>query len=837
MRRHTLEHDNIEQQIKSVITSPTRKFFNFKNISDNSKSILNFTRRTRRFSAPEKKYFDRLDNDAELDTIDEIGAIFLSMTLNGRPRLFSTPERQDLETIYENFLFDLYAIQHLDTMHVTRNEANATAGSFDETDIDRSRSSSKTNTDSTSKRARLQAVFSSRSNTNDKKTNVVLTNSVGVSSHRPNNTSGPGGGATAVVASAANNETNDDSDQRNVVAALAPYANTAVPVSPLRLPLGKSNLTSSASSSPSSMKERSNRRTRSGSNSDSQSVSDKSLFSKLFSKKPKKPLGTLITTTTKSINIDVNKKRQNLITQSSLSKDHGRSTINEEEECDDNDPNISTGSLSDTDCLDEKDDVINTSLSSTTTLFGSRTNSSSGKKSKATTHLVTLPTSDSQYYASMSSAPTGFSISYHKWLSKGSDDLRIQAAIGRLQQQNKKATAGGTSNLMSLFQDPNRSGTQSPTSMSGTTRTRVTTFSGQTIITRNSSSSDQPPTYCIRPSSASPTHDGDEPFISDDEIYTHFMKYNTCYDILPKSSKLVVFDTQLAVKKAFFALVYNGVRAAPLWDTKRQKFIGLLTITDFILILQKYYKEPHARIEELEEHRIETWRDVLREYERPLLSIKPSESLFEAVRILLENHVHRLPIIDPITNNAVFILTHKRILRFFYLYIYDWPQPSFMSKTLEELQIGTYDNLITIEETTTVIEALNYFVKRRISALPVVDKDRKLVNIYSKFDVIGLAPDKSYRNLNMTINEALSYRKERFEAVAKCYKHELLSACMERIVKAEVHRLVIVDNDQHVIGILSLSDLLHYIVIRPTKSENNTTTLVPPTTESNQEIA
>jgi 5'-AMP-activated protein kinase regulatory gamma subunit len=78
----------------------------------------------------------------------------------------------------------------------------------------------------------------------------------------------------------------------------------------------------------------------------------------------------------------------------------------------------------------------------------------------------------------------------------------------------------------------------------------------------------------------------------------------------------------------------------------------------------------------------------------------------------------------------------------------------------------------------------------------------------------------------MTINEALLYRKERFEAVAKCYKHESLSACMERIVKAEVHRLVIVDDNEHVIGILSLSDLLNYIVIRPTKSENSSLPLV-----------
>jgi len=88
----------------------------------------------------------------------------------------------------------------------------------------------------------------------------------------------------------------------------------------------------------------------------------------------------------------------------------------------------------------------------------------------------------------------------------------------------------------------------------------------------------------------------------------------------------------------------------------------------------------------------------------------------------------------------------------------------------------------------------------------------------------------------MTIKEALSYRKERFEAVAKCYKHELLSTCVERIIKAEVHRLVIVDNDEHVIGILSLSDLLDFIIIRPSKPEPAALEFAPTTIESNQEV-
>lgn len=38
---------------------------------------------------------------------------------------------------------------------------------------------------------------------------------------------------------------------------------------------------------------------------------------------------------------------------------------------------------------------------------------------------------------------------------------------------------------------------------------------------------------------------------------------------------------------------------------------------------------------------------------------------------------------------------------------------------------------------------------------------------------------------------------------------------MERIVRAEVHRLVVVDESEKVIGIISLSDLLLYLVLRP----------------------
>uniref|UniRef100_A0A8C1ULS2 Protein kinase, AMP-activated, gamma 2 non-catalytic subunit a n=1 Tax=Cyprinus carpio TaxID=7962 RepID=A0A8C1ULS2_CYPCA len=281
---------------------------------------------------------------------------------------------------------------------------------------------------------------------------------------------------------------------------------------------------------------------------------------------------------------------------------------------------------------------------------------------------------------------------------------------------------------------------------------------------------------------------------SESDIYMRFMKSHKCYDIVPTSSKLVVFDTTLQVKKAFFALVANGVRAAPLWETKKQSFVGMLTITDFINILHRYYKSPMVRNAFL------------------LLKIF---FIFDAVYSLIKNKIHRLPVIDPVSGNALYILTHKRILKFLQLFVCEMPKPAFMKQTLEELSIGTYSNIAFIHPDTPIIKALSIFVERRVSALPVVDESGKVVDIYSKFDVINLAAEKTYNNLDISVTQALMHRSQYFEGVMKCNRFETLETIVDRIVKAEVHRLVVVDENGSIVGIVSLSDILQALVLNP----------------------
>ncbi|XP_059184189.1 5'-AMP-activated protein kinase subunit gamma-1 isoform X2 [Centropristis striata] len=219
-------------------------------------------------------------------------------------------------------------------------------------------------------------------------------------------------------------------------------------------------------------------------------------------------------------------------------------------------------------------------------------------------------------------------------------------------------------------------------------------------------------------------------------VYMNFMKSHSCYNAIPTSSKLVIFDTKLQVKKAFFALVANGLRAAPLWDSKLQRFVGMLTITDFINILHCYYKSPLVQMYELESHKIETWRGdscqnvYLQCSNHFLISISPEASLFDAIYSLLKYKIHRLPVIDPESGNVLHILTHKRILKFLHIFGKKVPKPAFTGKQIQELGIGTFRNIATVQQTATLYDALSIFVERRVSALPVVDEQGMLIKIW-----------------------------------------------------------------------------------------------------------
>ena len=53
-----------------------------------------------------------------------------------------------------------------------------------------------------------------------------------------------------------------------------------------------------------------------------------------------------------------------------------------------------------------------------------------------------------------------------------------------------------------------------------------------------------------------------------------------------------------------------------------------------------------------------------------------------------------------------------------------------------------------------------------------------------------------------------------FEGVHQCRGDETVIQVMERLVKADVNKLVVVDADNKVVGVVTVSDIIHFLLLR-----------------------
>lgn len=157
----------------------------------------------------------------------------------------------------------------------------------------------------------------------------------------------------------------------------------------------------------------------------------------------------------------------------------------------------------------------------------------------------------------------------------------------------------------------------------------------------------------------------------------------------------------------------------------------------------------------------------------PLLSVHPLRPLYDACRFLIRTHARRLPLIDrdPQTDGEVVIsvLTQYRVLKFIAMNVRrcfggastdaDIPQcrdiTQYLTKSVQELGIGTYVTTegrpeheqgnpfwpcATATMQTTVFDVVHMFSEKGISAVPIVDENGKVLNLYETVDVIVSTP-------------------------------------------------------------------------------------------------
>lgn len=312
----------------------------------------------------------------------------------------------------------------------------------------------------------------------------------------------------------------------------------------------------------------------------------------------------------------------------------------------------------------------------------------------------------------------------------------------------------------------------------------------------------------------------------------------TSYDVLPLSFRLIVFDTSLLVKKSLDILIHNGIVSAPLWDSKTSTFAGLLTTNDYINVIQYYWQNPDA-LAEVDKFRLNSLRDIERAIGAPQIetvSIHPERPLYEACVKMFKSRARRIPLvdIDDETQRAmvVSVVTQYRILKFIAVNVNETAK---LRKPLRDMHVGTYSNLATASMDTPVMDVIHMLVKKNISSVPILDNDGKwrfgsyrrhkltlpgaVINVFESVDVITLIKGGDYDGLSLTVGEALLRRSDDFPGIYTCTMNDRLDSIFETLRKSRVHRLVVIDEASRLKGLVTLSDVLEYVLLEGEKPD------------------
>ncbi|KAF2772920.1 CBS-domain-containing protein [Teratosphaeria nubilosa] len=305
-----------------------------------------------------------------------------------------------------------------------------------------------------------------------------------------------------------------------------------------------------------------------------------------------------------------------------------------------------------------------------------------------------------------------------------------------------------------------------------------------------------------------------------------FLKVRTSYDVLPLSYRLIIFDTSLLVKKSLNILTQSQIVSAPLWDSKTSTFAGLLTTSDYLNVVQYYWQNPDA-LAQVDQFKLNSLRDIERAIGvAPIetVSINPHKPLYEACRRMLESRARRIPLVDVDDETqremVVSVVTQYRILKFVSVNV---KETQWLKKPLRDLQhygVGSYENLVTAHMDTPVMDVIHQLVKRSISSVPILDeKDGTVLNVFEAVDVISLIKGGDYESLNLTVGRALEKRSDDFPGIYTCTLNDRLETIFDTIRKSRVHRLIVIDEQSQLKGVLSLSDILDYTLNSPLGDE------------------
>ncbi|KAI5015466.1 hypothetical protein ZWY2020_056856 [Hordeum vulgare] len=256
---------------------------------------------------------------------------------------------------------------------------------------------------------------------------------------------------------------------------------------------------------------------------------------------------------------------------------------------------------------------------------------------------------------------------------------------------------------------------------------------------------------------------------------SEILLHNTIYDVVPVSSKIAILDARLPVKQAFNIMHDEGLALVPLWDDGQGTITGMLTASDFVLILRKL--QMNIRVlghEELEMHSVSAWKEAKLQYYggADVAGMQRRPLVHDVALTIIQNEISSVPIFKSSTDISgiplLNLATLPGILKFLCSKLQEQPEGyPILRNQISSIPIGTWSQhtgrastrqLRTSRLSAPLITCLDFLLEDRISSIPIVDDNGSLLDVYSLSDIMALAKNDVYTCIKLeqlTVENAL----------------------------------------------------------------------------------
>ncbi|MHC1740238.1 MAG: CBS domain-containing protein [Anaerolineaceae bacterium] len=264
------------------------------------------------------------------------------------------------------------------------------------------------------------------------------------------------------------------------------------------------------------------------------------------------------------------------------------------------------------------------------------------------------------------------------------------------------------------------------------------------------------------------------------------------------SSPVVSVSPETNLTEARTIMDERQIRALPV--VKEGKLVGIITKRGLLrLDLSILETDSVVKNVELAE---ETVGEVM---SLNPITLDPGMLLPKAARMMLENKITALPVVED--GKLVGILTNSDLLRFIL---------SEFASLNKDIRVKDYmtDEVVTIDEETTLLEAHRLMSTKRIRSLPVME-NKKLMGLVTRTDLMSSDPSRLVTPTNQEILLkllTLPVKKVMSKKVLSISPEAEITTAARLLLENKIHVLVVLNAEKKLLGVLTESDLFLMIV-------------------------